>query len=414
MSKKWSEEEIELLKQIYPNGEKEEVEKIFNRKFKAISEYARRLGIFRFYAENHKIWTKEKIDYLILNFANASFEEMEQKIGTNARCIRTRAYSLGLKRDDFWWTPERIKILKEMYLNDEPIEEICKAVDNDSPFAVYAYANTHGIIRENRYWTDEQLNILRKNYYDKPWKFLTENLNRTRSAINSQANKMGLERRKKIKKEEDDYIKENFGKISVEEIAKHINRSEIAIHSRASKLKLTTPPKWENVSKEELLKLLVDLSIQLQRTPVGDELTSFGLPSPITYSRIFGTYSNAIELAGLGCTALFGKRCYSKNGDLCLSISEAIVTNFLIDNRISYQKEQFYSKYIEEDNSRRTVDWILNDGTFVEYFGLPEKEYYLAKIQEKRKICKENNINLIEIFDKDLKDLNYVFKDYLS
>jgi hypothetical protein len=410
---KWSKEEIELLKEIYPSSEEEELEKIFNRKYKTISEYARKLNVYRNYREINSRWTKENIEFLIANFANADYGYLEDKFKTNIKNIMAKAYSLGLKRDDFWWTLERIKILKEMYLNDAPIEDICKAVGNSSPFAVYAYANTHGILRENRYWTEEKLNIMKEDYYDKDWKYLIEKLGKTQKQINGQASKMGLERRKKLTVDEDEYIKNNYGKLPIKEIAENINRSVVSIKSRASKLGLRVLTDWENYGTENLLDLLKNLAIQLQRTPVGDELTSFGLPSPITYVRYFGSYSKACELAGLETASLYGKRCYSKNGDLCLSISEAIITNYLIDNNIPYKKEEAYSKYIPNIKTKKKVDWVLRDGTFVEYFGLPEKDYYSIKIQEKINICVANEIKLIEIYDKDLKNLSEVFKNYI-
>lgn len=43
---------------------------------------------------------------------------------------------------------------------------------------------------------------------------------------------------------------------------------------------------------------------------------------------------------------------------------------------------------------------------------MPEKSYYMQRIQEKRQICNDNNITLIEIYEDDINNLDEIFGKY--
>jgi hypothetical protein len=114
---------------------------------------------------------------------------------------------------------------------------------------------------------------------------------------------------------------------------------------------------------------------------------------------------------------IFGKvtRHKSKNNDVCFSKSEVIITNFMIDNNVFYKKEEPYSKYFPiEIVGKRTVDWVIGENIFVEYFGLPEKPNYYKRMEQKRKFCRDYGIILIELYRNDLKKLHSIFKEYIN
>ena len=43
---------------------------------------------------------------------------------------------------------------------------------------------------------------------------------------------------------------------------------------------------------------------------------------------------------------------------------------------------------------------------------MPEKQYYMQRIQEKRQICNDNNVILIEIYENDINNLDEIFINY--
>lgn len=411
----WSEENILLLKELYPNGEKKDLCKIFNKRWQTISEYARRMGIHRTYQETHRIWDEEKLDLLMNGYSSMDWKFLLLKLGISKENIQSKAYSLGLKRNVFCWDKNKEEILKKCFAT-YPEEKLCEMLGNTSWQAIRAHAERMGLKRDIKiHWTDDKKDFLKKYYYDASWNFLCSELGTTnRSIIRNQAEKLDLKRKRNFSKEEDDYLKEHYIKLSIKELSDFLGRSYNSIKTRLSRLSLRNIIDWEKFSEKELLDMLKQLSEELKRTPGIRELTSHGLPSSAVYKKHFGSYTNACDLVKIKTDSLYGNRCFSKNGDVCLSNCEAVVTDYLIDNDIKYKKDEYYSNYIDI-KSRKTVDWVLLlDKTFVEFFGLPNKSYYKKKMEEKRELCKNNNINLIEIFTKDLRDLDSIFSNYIN
>ena len=140
-------------------------------------------------------------------------------------------------------------------------------------------------------------------------------------------------------------------------------------------------------------------------------------PSALSLSRYCGGYRNLCEMVGLEINqSIFGRPRYllkSKNGDKCLSYAEQAVTNFFIDNNIKYEKEVKYSRYIKDIKNEKFCDWVLEDNTLVEYFGMMDKDYYAKKANKKLKLIKDHNLKFIELREKDLPNLMEIFKDYI-
>jgi hypothetical protein len=139
-----------------------------------------------------------------------------------------------------------------------------------------------------------------------------------------------------------------------------------------------------------------------------------------TYRLLFGNYSKACEAAGLlpnFSKIGVGRKSVlkSRNGDTCFSVYEEVVTNFFIDRKIKYEKEVYYSKYINDKRcTTKRADWVLFDGTFVEFWGFPDDKEYKENMKTKIKLCKKANIKLISLYYTDMSRLKEIFKKYIS
>lgn len=74
-----------------------------------------------------------------------------------------------------------------------------------------------------------------------------------------------------------------------------------------------------------------------------------------------------------------GVKCIGKSGNVCNSLDEMFIDNWLYDNGLKTVKEPFYpfhEKY--NPKSLRRADWYIN-GYYIEYFGLAGDEKYDMK-----------------------------------
>lgn len=315
------------------------------------------------------------------------------------------------------WTEDKIKLLQQYYPNAswDFLFEILKCNDKNS---IKHKASSLKLKREIYYYSKADVDFLINNYNKMSIDEISIILHKTKSAIMTKANKLNLISREKWSSKEIVLLTELYGKYTNEKLSKDYlpNRTVIAITRMAEELHLykNTNKSNKKYNEDDMILELQQLAKKLKRTPNARELTIYNLPSDTSYRRYFGSYRNACKIADLEYNIyLFGeKRIIKKsiNDDVCFSNAETIITDFFINNNIFYKKEAYYRDYITDDrcNTKR-CDWVIKKNVFVEYFGMPNKSYYYKKMQTKRDICKENNIQLIELFEKDLKKLNTIF-----
>lgn len=99
-----------------------------------------------------------------------------------------------------------------------------------------------------------------------------------------------------------------------------------------------------------------------------------------------------------------GYKCVAEDGHLCNSISEKIIDDWLYRNNIPHEKEVRYP-----GKKAFRADWKVGE-YFIEFWGLEGQENYDKKMRVKRKIAKEYNIPLIEIFCEDIPLLDIKLK----
>lgn len=159
-------------------------------------------------------------------------------------------------------------------------------------------------------------------------------------------------------------------------------------------------------SKEELIEKIKEFVQKEGRIPTKNEFAkSSSYPNHTTCRDYFGTWNNAIKAAGYEPNERWfvPRNLCAKDGHLCNSISEIIIDDWLFKNKICHNREYLYPE------GRYRCDFILGD-IFIEFFGLADTPImapnYSAIMEKKRKLCKQYNIPLIELFKKDLYNLD--------
>jgi hypothetical protein len=105
-------------------------------------------------------------------------------------------------------------------------------------------------------------------------------------------------------------------------------------------------------------------------------------------------------------------KCIAEDGDICNSLAELYIDNWLYKNNIKHKKEPFYPKHaLYNPNGKYRGDWLLDDGTFIEYFGLNGDIEYDKRIEAKLEIVKEFSLKFIPIYPNEIKLLETIIKN---
>jgi len=366
-----------------------------------------------------KVFTTQDKEYLINNYGKISIDEIAKHINRNKNAIYKLVTELGIGR--YQWTENRLEILKELYPYGNYVLLMEKLENNDIDSIRHKASELGIIVEKNRDYTSKEIDFIISNYNLMSYADIAKKLNRTLSAIRTKISKLGFKINQDWTDENIALLKKYYPDYTNKYLCEKyfFNRTPESIRTMALKFGLHKSKeksvKWydENI----MIQQLQELGNKLGRTPYGSELAAFGLPSMKTYERRFGGYRNACELAQLDAnSSLYGESniYYSLNNDLCFSKSELSITNYLINNSIEYKKEELYNLHCNDKRcGLKRVDWVINKSVFIEFFGMPEKPVYYKRMEEKRSICKDNNIKLIEIYRKDLTKLHTIFSQFL-
>lgn len=123
---------------------------------------------------------------------------------------------------------------------------------------------------------------------------------------------------------------------------------------------------------------------------------------------IFGNWFNALHEAKIieTISTSRGVKCLSLDKHLCNSLAEKQIDDWLFEHGIEHEKEPLYPKdKLFNASGKRRGDWKVNN-VFIEYFGLIGDKQYEQKLFEKKQLTKLLDIELIEIYPLDLKDLD--------
>lgn len=122
--------------------------------------------------------------------------------------------------------------------------------------------------------------------------------------------------------------------------------------------------------------------------------------------KFFGSWNKTIIAAGFNPNRSHNQRMYKRNnaraidGHICDSISELLIDNWLTQNKIGHKRNTPYP------DTNHKSDWSIsskNKTIFIEYFGLAkDSPRYDRSVRKKKTLCRKHNIELVEIYSRDL------------
>lgn len=170
------------------------------------------------------------------------------------------------------------------------------------------------------------------------------------------------------------------------------------------------------LTDQEVIDIWYNLKNKLNRVPTLVEIVESEINISDSIYWRWGGYSEFLkELDEDLNYNLYGCRVYqTSNGTKCFSLLELKLTQWLEDNNIKFKKDYPYKIILENDNTDRTLDWLIlhNDNAYyVELFGIQNNEFYDSKTKKKIEDFKKNNLPLIELYPNIIrgKEISDIF-----
>lgn len=166
-SNKYTDEDIEFLKEYYPKGDWDTILKRFpNYNKNTISSIAskHKIKAEAFFSNR---WTKEELDILEKYYPSGDIDKIQELLPNRTyKSITTKAKRLGLRSREYWSEEEDI-LLKKLYDNTK-IDDILKYFPNRTRNSIILHANNIGLRNVVKYSKEEEEFIINN------WKFLSD------------------------------------------------------------------------------------------------------------------------------------------------------------------------------------------------------------------------------------------------
>lgn len=210
--KRWSKKEIQRLKKLYPIMPNSQLTKYFPKRSKeAIGAQASLHGLKKTYINqpycpNYNLWREQK-DLLVKLYPTTDNKELAQLLGRTAGAIQSQAVKMGLHKPDYI-----------------PGEQTGKG---------------------ERLWTSQEDALIKKLYLTVQAKDLAVQLDRTTDAVITRAARIGVCKKPKNfsplrtwTDKEIDFLKKYYKIMPATKIAHKLGRTNMAIQQKAQKLGL--------------------------------------------------------------------------------------------------------------------------------------------------------------------------------
>ncbi len=93
---RWSNEEVRLLKKLFPKGKAGEIASQLGRSVNAVRMKAHKLGLRK--PNQYPVWSKKELNVLKKLYPRRTAEEIADRIGRPVQAVRKKIFKSGLKR----------------------------------------------------------------------------------------------------------------------------------------------------------------------------------------------------------------------------------------------------------------------------------------------------------------------------
>ena len=114
----WSEDDIKLLKKLFPSGRAREISEQTGRTLKAVKIKAYNMGIM---INENRFWSTDEIKLLKKLYPKGNTKMIAEKLDRPLTAVRQKAYDMGMKTDTYnFWTEDeslRGKHIEDLFID---------------------------------------------------------------------------------------------------------------------------------------------------------------------------------------------------------------------------------------------------------------------------------------------------------
>lgn len=196
MSKQWTIEDEQYLRDNYDKKTVEEIASYLNRTTYAVRNKAKKMGMHRVTDVIPGVWKEVEEEYLKKHYCNTSAAEIGEKIGKSAMAVRKKAQKLGLKPETReglkQWTDKEIAYLEKNY-QTLGLKVIVKKLKRTRSSVLHkAISLGLTIPGGSNPWTDREIAYLEAKYVTQPVELTAKRLKRTMVSVQHKAMRLGL------------------------------------------------------------------------------------------------------------------------------------------------------------------------------------------------------------------------------
>ena len=235
---KTTEEEIEKMIQLYEEGNTfTDIAQIVGKSSDTVSKHLRARGYHRGIINN---LLESEMSEICNWYINCHWDKIFSKYKfMNKQRVYSLASNLGFKKESYFWTQEDTEILIANY--GKPYEEIKLLLKEEHSIKAISTKAINLGLTQPQEWTESELEILKTYYSILPKEEFIELLpRRTEDAIVCKAMKLGIKSFKylneKYTDEEEQFIIDNAGIMTDDEIANVLNRGIHGIQDKRRSL----------------------------------------------------------------------------------------------------------------------------------------------------------------------------------
>jgi hypothetical protein len=192
----WSEDEVKLLKRLFPHGRAREIAEQIGRPLTAVRQKAYSMGIK---TREWRLWSANEIKLLKKLYPSENTQSIADKLGRSRISINHKANLIGLKKVGTApvcvWSRQEEALLRKMY-PDNSVRDIANQLGR-TVSKVAGKAHRLGLGKPKPVWSEKELNLLKKLYPSRTAQQIADRIGRTVKATRKRIVKLGLKKRKR-------------------------------------------------------------------------------------------------------------------------------------------------------------------------------------------------------------------------